>query len=175
MERERIAPALGAIGSGLYVVTARIGDKPLGMLCSFVQQCGFEPPMLSIALATTRPILQALDGHGLFGVHPLARTDFALMKSFARPDRHTDEMDEMDAGAETNAAELADDPFAEHPLVENLFGIPQLADAWGFLACKVAGKIPTGDHILYVANVFDGALQHPGEPMVRTRSDGFGY
>jgi flavin reductase (DIM6/NTAB) family NADH-FMN oxidoreductase RutF len=156
MERERIAPALGKISSGLYVATARIGDELIGMLCSFVEQCSFEPPMISFAVGPTRPIVKALDGHGLFGMHVLSKENNALMKSFARPD--------------------VEDPFAGHTLVENLFQIPQIEGAFAFLACKVASKTPTGDHILYVAEVFDGVLQHPGqEPMVRIRNNGFGY
>ena len=156
MERERISPALGKISSGLFVATARIGDTPLGMLCSFVQQCSFDPPIVSVVLSPTRPIVEALDGHGLFGLHILARNNTALMKSFARPD--------------------ALDPFANHELTENLFEIPQLSEAWVFLACKVAGKIPTGDHVLYLAEVFDGSVQHPGsEAMTRVRANGFDY
>jgi len=156
MERERIAPALGKISSGLYIATARIGDELLGMLCSFVEQCSFEPPMISFAVGPTRPIVKALDGHGLFGMHILSKENNALLKSFARQD--------------------VPDPFAGHPLVENLFQIPQLEEAFGYLACKVACKVPAGDHVLYVAEVFDGALQHDGqEPMVRVRSNGFGY
>jgi flavin reductase (DIM6/NTAB) family NADH-FMN oxidoreductase RutF len=66
--------------------------------------------------------------------------------------------------------------FAGHALVENVFGSPQFAEAWAFLACQVRGSIPAGDHVLYVAEVLDGALQHEGdEPMTRTRRDGFGY
>ena len=155
-ERERIAAALGKVASGLYIATARIGDTPMGMLCSFVEQCSFEPPMISIAVAPGRGIIQALDGHGLFGLHILSKENNALLKSFARPDTEA--------------------PFDGHELVENLFGIPQFEEAWGYLACKVAGKAATGDHVLYFAEVFDGVLQHEGqEPMVRIRNNGFGY
>jgi len=155
-DRERIAPALGKIASGLYIATARIGDEPLGMLCSFVEQCSFTPPMITFAVGPTRPIVQALDGHGLFGLHVLAKENNALMKVFSRPD--------------------GEKPFEGLATEENLFGIPQLSDALAFLACKVAGRVATGDHLLYYAEVFDGVLQHPDrEPMVRIRKNGFSY
>jgi len=155
-ERQRIAPALGKIASGLYVVTACIGDEKIGMLASFIEQCSFEPPMISIAIGAGRPLVKALDGHGLFGVHILSKENNALLKSFSRPD--------------------VADPFAGHAMEENLFGIPQLPEAWAYLACKVAGKIAAGDHILYIAEVFDGALQQPeGEANIRLRSNGFRY
>lgn len=156
MERELISPALGKIASGLYIATARIGETPLGMVCSFVQQCSFEPPMISLAMAPTRPLIPALDGHGLLGLHVLSKENNALLKAFSRPE--------------------VSDPFAGLTLTENLFGIPQLADAWVFLACKVTRKTPAGDHILYTAEVFDGMIQHPGgEAMVRIRLNGFSY
>lgn len=155
-ERERISPALGKVVSGLYIATAAVGERNAGMLCSFVEQCSFEPPMISIAIGSTRLLSQALDGHGLFGLHPLSKENRALLRSFSRVGDH--------------------DPFEGHELVENLFGIPQLAEASAFLACKVAGKMTTGDHTLYVAEVFDGSLQHPGqEASVRVRSNGFIY
>ena len=126
------------------------------MLCSFVEQCSFNPPMISVAVAKERPILQALDGHGLFGLHGLGKRNTELMKAFLHS---TDS-----------------DPFLTHPVEENLFGIPQLSGAWTFLACKVAGKMVTGDHILYFAEVFEGLVQHEGdEAMVRIRSNGFDY
>jgi hypothetical protein len=40
--RDRIAPALGKIASGLYIATARLPDGPFGMLCSFVEQAGLS-------------------------------------------------------------------------------------------------------------------------------------
>ncbi|HEX8313034.1 MAG TPA: flavin reductase family protein [Chthoniobacteraceae bacterium] len=154
--RERIAPALGKIASGLYIATARLEEGPIGMLCSFVEQAGFEPPMVSVAVGQGRPIIAALDGPGVFGLHVLSKDNNALLKSFARG-----------GGAEA---------FAGHELVENAHGVPQLAEAWAFLLCKVTGKLSTGDHVVYVAEVLDGVLQHEGqESMVRVRANGFSY
>jgi flavin reductase (DIM6/NTAB) family NADH-FMN oxidoreductase RutF len=126
------------------------------MLCSFVEQAGFEPPMISLAIAPGRPITAALDGEGVFGLHVLSKANNALLKSFARGS--------------------SPEGFASHELVENAAHVPQFAEAWAFLLCKVAGKLPAGDHTVYVAEVLDGALQHAdGEPMVRIRPNGFGY
>lgn len=154
--RERIGPALGKIASGLYIATAHVDGAPLGMLCSFVEQAGFEPPMISIAIGQGRPICDALDGPGLFGLHVLSKDNNELLKSFAR-------------GSSPEA-------FAAHEKVENAHGVPQFAEAWAFLICKVAGKLGTGDHTVYVAEVLDGRLQKEGqEPMVRVRPHGFTY
>ncbi len=155
--RDRIAPALGKITSGLYIATATLDGVPLGMLCSFVEQAGFEPPMISVAVGRGRPIAASLDGEGLFGLNILSKENQGLLKSFAR--------------GETAEA------FTKHGLVENAFAVPQFAEAWAFLVCKVSGKLPAGDHTLYIAEVLDGAVQTDGaaEPMIRVRRDGFGY
>ena len=156
MNRETTGPALGKIASGLYIATAIVNGEPLGMLCSFVEQAGFEPPTISIAVGPGRPIVSAFEGSGLFGLHVLGKDNNALLKAFARGD---------------NPA-----AFFELKLVENAFGIPQFADALAFLACKITGMLPAGDHTVYVAEVLEGALQQEGaEPMVRVRANGFGY
>ncbi len=155
MNREGVASALGRVVSGLYVATARVEGRPLGMLCSFVEQAGFEPPMISLAIGAGRPILSALDAEGFFGLHVLSKENNALLKAFARGD---------------NPA-----AWAEMPLEENRFGIPQFKGAWAFLACKVTGKLRSGDHTLYLAEVLDGAAIAAGEPMVRVRANGFTY
>jgi len=156
MIRERIGPALGKIASGLYVATARLNGVPIGMLCSFVEQAGFEPPMISIALAPERPLAAALADRGVFGLHILSKENNALLKAFARGD---------------NPA-----AFSEFAQVENEHGVPQFSDAWAFLACRVVGKVAAGDHVVHIAEVLDGVLQHEGqEPHIRIRANGFGY
>jgi flavin reductase (DIM6/NTAB) family NADH-FMN oxidoreductase RutF len=151
-----LAPALGKIASGLYIATARIDGEPIGMLCSFVEQASFEPPMITLAIAPGRPLTAALEGDGIFGLHVLSKNNNALMKSFARG----------------GTAES----FAAHELIENSHGVPQFAEAWAFLVGQVRQQIPAGDHTLYLAEILSGSLQKQGEePMVRIRSNGFAY
>ena len=155
-EQTQLGKALGKIASGLYILTARRDGAPLGMLCSFVEQAGFEPPMVSVAVGLGRPVTAALDGAGLFGLNILSKSNGALMKTFARPN--------------------PPDAFTTHPLATNRFDLPQFSEAWAFLACKVTGSVRTGDHIVYVAEVLDGTLQQEHEePMIRVRAHGFGY
>jgi len=152
----QLGKALGKIASGLYVITARIEGAPLGMLCSFVEQAGFAPPMISVAVGHDRPISAALKGDGLFGVNILARSNADLMKTFARPN--------------------APNAFTTHLLAPNSYDLPEFTEAWAFLACKVVGSLATGDHTVYVAEVLDGSLHKENEEaMIRVRAHGFGY
>lgn len=154
--RPPFAAALGKISSGLYIATATVEGAPVGMLCSFVEQASFEPPMITLAIAPGRPICAALDGAGTFGLHVLSKNDNALMKSFARGS--------------------TPESFAAHQLIENSHGVPQFAEAWAFLVAQVRQSMPAGDHTVYLAEIIDGALQREGEePMVRVRPHGFTY
>jgi flavin reductase (DIM6/NTAB) family NADH-FMN oxidoreductase RutF len=44
--------------------------------------------------------------------------------------------------------------------------LPQFASALAFLACRVADRVPCGDHVLIIAEVLDGALQHPDDQVL---------
>ena len=58
--------ALGRVPSGLFILTARVGDRETGMLASWVQQCSFDPPQVSAAFARDRWVLDWLtDGAAL--------------------------------------------------------------------------------------------------------------
>ncbi len=154
--RDRIAPALGKIPSGIFVATAVVENVPIGMLCSFVEQAGFEPPMISIALGLDRPLRAVLERGELFGLNILSKQNGALVKPFSRSD-------------------IAN-PFDGLAVVENEFGVPQLAAALAFLICEPAGSLPAGDHLLFLARVLDGLLQQEKqEAMIRVRQNGFAY
>ena len=55
---DSLAAALGRIPSGLFVLTVRHGGRELGMLASWVQQCSFEPPQISLAINKERDVLE---------------------------------------------------------------------------------------------------------------------
>jgi len=156
IDRERIGPALGKIPSGIFIATGICGGAPVGMLSSFVEQAGFDPPSVMIAVQPGRLLHAAIEENGLFGLNILGESDQQLMKPFAQSG---------------NAS-----PFDGLPLIANPHGLPQLAEALAFLVCRPTGQIATGDHLVYVAEILDGVLQHPeGSPMVRVRRNGFGY
>lgn len=153
---EGLKGALGRIPSGLYAVGAVHDGRRIGMLCSFIEQAGFEPPMISIALGKDRLMRGVLNGGGMFSVNILGAEDKKLLAAFA------------------SAKE--EDPFAAFPLVDNALGLPQLADALAWLACVPRGSVSAGDHVVHVAEVVDACLHRAGgEPMIRLRKNGLVY
>lgn len=154
--KEGLKAALGKIPSGLYVLGGVREGRRFGMLGSFVEQAGFEPPMISLAIGRDRSFRALLDERGLFSLNILGAGDKKILAAAA--------------------SGRVEDPFATFPLVDNAYGIPQLAGALAWLACRSGGSMPAGDHVLYVAEVLEGCLhREAGEPMIRVRKNGFGY
>ncbi|MGK0184952.1 MAG: flavin reductase (DIM6/NTAB) family NADH-FMN oxidoreductase RutF [Verrucomicrobiales bacterium] len=160
MDKEKVSPALGKIASGLFIATSTdAAGNRIGMLCSFVEQAGFEPPMLTIAIAPDRRLAQALVAGGKLGINVLGQTNGgALMKPF------------VSSGD--------GDPFVDLELKENAHGIPQLTNALAFLTCELKNQMPAGDHTIYLCEVIDGEMPanpEKDQPMTRVRNNGFGY
>ncbi len=150
--------ALGRIPSGLFIVTCRTAAGRGGLLASWVQQAGFEPPMVSVAVRADRPMAGVLAGSGRFVLCQIATESKRLLKAFARP------------GA------AGDDPFEGLPLALEAEGGPVLADAMSYLEAVVTGHLDGGDHRIFLAEVVAGGLIHPeATPMVHLRKNGLNY
>src|ERR1700674_4336404 len=76
--------ALGRVPSGLFIVTARHGDAETGMLASWVQQCSFNPPQVSIALRADRPIAAWLTPDAIFAINVLDDGQTDMIGHFGR-------------------------------------------------------------------------------------------
>lgn len=153
----QLAGALGRIPSGLFVLTARNGPAQTGMLASWVQQCSFEPPRISIAVNTDREILGWLTQGAIFTLNILDASQTDMIVHFGRgfaPGQPAFEGIEIEPPGQ---------------------GGPVLSEALAFLECRVTGRYPAGDHILLVAGVDAGRVLGEGRPMVHVRKSGFHY
>ncbi len=156
MDKDKLAPALGRITSGLYIATGKLDGEPVGMLCSFVEQAGFHPPMLTVALDPDRRLVHAVVETKRMGLNVLSTENQRLIGPFANPNN--------------------EEPFDGVTLVENASGLPQLDGVLAFLQCEYRGELPAGDHHVYLFEVVDGELMNDDfEPMVRIRKNGFNY
>lgn len=153
-----LAQALGRLPSGLYILTARLDDRATGMLASWVQQAGFEPPMLTVALRRDRFLADWIARTGRFTLSQVAAGQKHLIRHFARGF-------EPEADAFVGVAQHEDGPSG-----------PILSEALAYLRCEVAGQVEGGDHRVVLARVADGGLlQQDAEPMLHVRKNGFHY
>lgn len=157
-ERSALAGALGRLPSGLYILSARDGDHASGMLASWVQQAGFEPPMLTVAVHRDRFLAAWVETSGRFALSQVRAGQKGLMKRFAR------------------SLPPEESPFDGLAVRQDAEGGPVLDEALAYLDCKVVGRLDSGDHRVYLAEVVAGAVLAPGEePFLHVRQNGFHY
>jgi flavin reductase (DIM6/NTAB) family NADH-FMN oxidoreductase RutF len=148
--------ALGRIPSGLFVVTIRHGKQETAMLASWVQQCSFEPPMVSIAVNAKRWFIDWLAPDAIVGISILGEGQKDLLGHFGK-------------GFERNESAF------EGIAVERLHGAPIATAAHAAMQCRITATQAAGDHILVIAKVESGKVQHEGRPGVHVRRSGSHY
>ena len=156
-EPSALARALGRIPCGLFLATVETPDGPVGFVASFVQQVGFEPPTVALAVGKARGPLEALRARGRFALSVLDKPSSGIMGGFFKP---------MAEG---------ESPFDGHALHTTEAGSTVFADALAWLDCEVTGEHETGDHVVVFGAVTEGSLQREGDPSVHLRSNGLGY
>ena len=152
------ASALGRIPSGIFILTTGKGKQSTGMLASWVQQAGFDPPMVTVAVRQDRYIADWIAETGRFTLNQVAAGNKGLLKHFGKgfdPD---------------------EEAFKGIELIDNHNDSLILKQALAFLSCEVAGSIDSGDHRIFLARVIEGQrLDHEAEPMVHLRRSGSHY
>src|SRR5947209_1195631 len=82
--KKGLLSALGRIPSGLFILTARRGDAETGMLASWVQQCSFEPPQVTVALKPGREVWAWLGDGAAFTLNILDDSQTDMISHFGR-------------------------------------------------------------------------------------------
>ena len=155
--QKQLGAALGRIPSGLFIVTAAHDGQETGMLASWLQQCSFKPPRVSLAVQP---------GRGMAGVlQPGAAVTVNILEA-----SQTDMIAHFGKGFAPGA-----DAFAGLEVRRDEGRAPVLAEALAFLECRVVERFPAGDHDLVVARVEAGGVQDDGRPMIHVRKNGFHY
>ncbi|MGE3806176.1 MAG: flavin reductase family protein [Gemmataceae bacterium] len=157
-ETPPLAAALGRIPSGLFIVTLSASGHETGMLASWLQQCSFEPPQISVAIKRERDLVNHLKPGARFMVNILDSTQTNILIHFGK-------------------GFAPGQPAFEGLDVSRPAGSPPvLNDALAFLECRVVERFPAGDHELLIGQVTGGkVLSETGQPMVHIRKSGLNY
>lgn len=152
-----LARALGRIPSGLFVVTTLDGDQPLGFIASLVQQFGFEPPTVAVAVGKDRDHLAAIRASGRFAVSVVDDSSKGVLAPFfgKTPEGKTP-FDVLAHSASANGCAVLDEALA-------------------CFECEVSGEHETGDHVVVFGRVTEGRLAREGDPKVHLRKNGLSY
>lgn len=151
------AAALGRVPSGVFVVTVADGDRASGMLASWLQQCSFQPPRVTLAVQPTRPIVSLLTERAHVVVNVLEASQTDMIAHFGK------------------GFSLSDDAFVGLDLIREPGKAPILREALACLEGRVVQRTSVGDHDLFVVELSTGRLLGEGQPMTHVRKSGFHY
>ncbi len=134
--------ALGRLSGGLYIVTARQGERSSAMVASWVSQASFDPPGLSIAVAKDRAIEALMQVGDRFVLNILREDNHQeLLRHFLK---------RFPPGADRFSGVATLDGVSS--------GGPVLGDALAFLGCRVAQRMEGPDHWIIYAEVEEGTV-----------------
>jgi flavin reductase (DIM6/NTAB) family NADH-FMN oxidoreductase RutF len=157
MDASSAAVAVGKIPSGLFIITAALGEGKEGYLGSWVQQVSFAPLLISVAIRPGRPCHAYIKTHGRFCVNVIGHKNGGVMKPFWTP-------------------EPGGDPLAALDQFATSRGNVVLKNALAALECQVQSSFFPGDHEILIAEVVEAHLLHDDDkPLFHVRKSGLTY
>ena len=120
--------------SAICIVTIQLEETRVGLTVGSLVSLSLEPPLVGFALGHQAALHELLRGAGEFGVSLLAADQEAIAQHFAR-----------------SVPPIA--MWTGIPLRDDVPGPPLIADALGWLRCRVEAEHPTGDHTFFVGRV----------------------
>lgn len=154
---ESLAAALGRVPSGLFVLTARHDGAETGRLVSWVQQCSFDPPQVSVGVNKAGGVPDGLPDGAAFVLNVIPEGGKALIAHFGKgfgPGEPAFEGLDVRRDGETP---------------------PVLLAAHAYLVCRVTNRVDAGDHVLVIGRVTAGGVLHDGKPTTHVRKNGLRY
>lgn len=132
--QERISKILS---TGVYIVTARAGDRINGMTAAWVSQVSFNPKLVAVSIAEQRFTYGLIKASGRFCINAMAGDGIEIARHFGfKSGRTIDKFKDVD-----------------YTLTAN--GIPALSKAFAYMECDVVNTLDTGDHTLFIGSVSD--------------------
>jgi flavin reductase (DIM6/NTAB) family NADH-FMN oxidoreductase RutF len=156
--KQQIGQALARIPASMFVMTSHHEDKVQGVLVSWVQQAGFEPPMVVVCLGKGRHIVPLLHDSHAFALCQIAEDDRLTLRKF------------------TQNGDPHDNPFEGLEVRRAVTGSPIIARSISYMDCELVRHIDIdSDHDLYVGMVRHAEVMNEGQAVVHQREDGFQY
>jgi flavin reductase (DIM6/NTAB) family NADH-FMN oxidoreductase RutF len=137
----------------LWLVTAQAGARRGGLIATFVSQASIvaDLPRMLLGVAKQHYTWELIETSGAFALHLLSEDQLELVWSFGLDSgRNRDKL----AGLECHAGKT---------------GSPLLANAVGWLDCRVETKLDAGDRTLYLAEVVQSQVGRFAPPLTQKR------
>ncbi len=156
MDQQAKKTVLRQFTYGLYAVTAAHEGERGVFTANWLSQASFEPPLVMLSVELDSSTLPLIRGSGHFAICPLAADQKELAGALGRPKKRVG------------------DKFAALNLdtIETESGCPVLANALGYVVCRVRSEVPAGETVVLVAEVTEARVLAEGEPLAM-RAAGF--
>merc|ERR1711972_900069 len=141
---QKTTEALGKMGSGRYIVSAKRGEISSAAVATWVMPASTEPPSVAVAIAKDHSLQSLMQVGDTFVVNMLEEGNYLdLMKHFQK-----DIMpgDDIFAGVETTEVQVGD-----------VRGIA-VTGCSAHLTCAVYSRMDAGDHILICGEALQGQV-----------------
>ncbi|MCA9084963.1 MAG: flavin reductase [Planctomycetaceae bacterium] len=159
--KEKIAPILGRIPSGVFILVAGDGaGQKTGLLASWIQQASFEPPQVTVAVNKARYLNDWLKAGSPVTINQISKGDNTLFRHFGK-------------GFEPGV-----DAFEGIELEPGDCGLPLLKNAMASLEGEVVSAMEAGDHTIYLVTIKHAVAHQDAaafDPFVHVRRNGFSY
>ena len=154
MDPESRRQTLRLLSNGVYVMTARCGERFGAATVTWVSQASFRPPLLMAAVRPGSNVFACLRDSGVAALHILDRGQEEMARKFFAP-------------TEADASGINGEPFGE-----GTTAVPILRNAPAYLECRVRRIVDDlgGDHSLVVLEVMDASCREPVHPMTIAES-----
>lgn len=126
---------------GVYLVGTKVGEKRNLMTLAWLMQSSSSPLMISLAVSARHLTTELLRKSDFFSVSILRPAQKNIAKKCGTISGRTAD--------KTASLALEDGPE----------GLPILKNAAGWLVCRKTAEVPCGDHIVFMAEVIDSAVQ----------------
>jgi flavin reductase (DIM6/NTAB) family NADH-FMN oxidoreductase RutF len=155
--KRSLGAALGRVPSGIFIVTVRKRGQETAMLASWLQQCSFEPPRVTLAVQPGREIVGLLTSEATIAINILEASQTDMIAHFGK------------------GFPIGADAFDGIEVLREDGKAPVLAEALAVLEGKLVDRFRAGDHDLFVVEIGAGRVLDEGQPMVHIRKHGFHY
>ncbi len=142
----RPSEVLRTLSLGVYVIGVAANNLRNAFTAAWVMQVSFDPLLVALGIHPKHRSYPLLKEGGSFTINVLSKNQLELARHFGQP--------------------ANDDKLAGHRWRPGRFGAPILLDALAWIDCDFHHQCPAGDHELVIGRVLDGAIAHPGTPLL---------
>ncbi len=146
MEEQIRSEVLKTIPYGFYITGVVGTDGEVnGFTTCWVSQVSFDPQQVIVAVGKDQHTHDLIEQGGVFSLNYLDTEQEGLARKFTEPLAHED-------GTVGGSAYTTGET-----------GAPLFDEAFAHIECRVASKMETGDHTVYLGDVVAAALDRPAD------------